>query len=592
MASELNQEIDYVPPPYYNEQNYSTRELRIPAIHSASHTAKAYEYDPNDVNIGHLSVNDNVQRTQSPGFNGYTNQDAASLYSQSSDPRLSQGAIPATLNPMFAARPLDPESSADDGRSIRSFDTASMNNQLPIANAPIMPNFYAGAAPQMMAYGGYPPFYSSPDNIYTNPHPQMYSIPPGYNIPPPPLQAGQNRSKTSLNSLRTPTLPTRQPKAQVKNEMPYNRAFVDDYRTRVKGDPDPEAQFAYARYLITAAKKIFTDEAPTNPKSAHKYRDSLLTESIKVIKKLAMQTKPGYVEAQFFLANCLGSGALGLQTDQQKAYDLYLTAAKRNHGPSTYRAAVCNELGVGTKKDIARSCELYRKAATLGETAAMYKIGVILLNGLLGVNRNAKDAIIWFNRAAQQADEENPHALHELALLYEHPVAGALTQDDKIAFDLFSQAAQYGYAPSQFKLGTAYEYGNLTCPVDPRRSIAWYTRAAEKGHSEAELALSGWYLTGSESVLKQSDSEAFLWARRAANQGQAKAEYAVGYYSEVGIGVKQDLELAKKWYMRAAQKGNQRASQRLAELKRLGNQRKNGGRPTRQQARDEGCIIS
>ena len=35
--------------------------------------------------------------------------------------------------------------------------------------------------------------------------------------------------------------------------------------------------------------------------------------------------------------------------------------------------------------------------------------------------------------------------------------------------------------------------------------------------------------TGSEGVLKQSDEEAFLWARRAANKGLAKAEYAVGF---------------------------------------------------------------
>jgi uncharacterized protein len=97
-----------------------------------------------------------------------------------------------------------------------------------------------------------------------------------------------------------------------------------------------------------------------------------------------------------------------------------------------------------------------------------------------------------------------------------------------------------------------YEFGALTCPVDPRRSIAWYTKAAEKGNAEAELALSGWYLTGSEGVLKQSDSEAYLWARRAANKGLAKAEYAVGYYAEVGIGIKQDIEFAKRWYMRAA----------------------------------------
>lgn len=72
-----------------------------------------------------------------------------------------------------------------------------------------------------------------------------------------------------------------------------------------------------------------------------------------------------------------------------------------------------------------------------------------------------------------------------------------------------------------------------------------------------------------EGVLKQSDNEAYLWGRRAANKGHVKAEYAVGCksstcrilsfrklifadYTELGIGVKQDIDMAKKWYMRAA----------------------------------------
>jgi len=193
-------------------------------------------------------------------------------------------------------------------------------------------------------------------------------------------------------------------------------------------------------------------------------------------------------------------------------------------------------------------------------------------------------------RAAEQADEENPHALHELGLLHEMRDSQIVVHDPVYAKDLFTKAAQLGYTQSQYKLGQCYEYGNLTCPVDPRRSIAWYTKAAEKGDSEAELALSGWYLTGSEGVLKQSDSEAYLWARRAANKGLNKAEYAVGYYAEIGIGVKQDIELAKRWYMRAAAQGNKRAMNRLTELKRMGNKRGNTARPTRQQAKDE-CVI-
>ena len=328
------------------------------------------------------------------------------------------------------------------------------------------------------------------------------------------------------------------------NKPPYTKQYVDDYRKRMKDDPDPEAQFAFAKYLIEAAKKIGDEIAVRDVKLGRRYRDNLLQESLRNIKKLAEGKEP-YPDAQFFLANLYGTGQLGLQVDHEKAYYLYLMASKLNHPAATYRSAVCNEIGAGTKKDPQRAALFYRKAAALGDTAAMYKLSMILLGGLLNQQRNPREAIIWLNRAAAQADEDNPHALHELALLHERPNnGGVVAHDPNKARELLLEAAALGYAPSQFKLGAAHEFGNLGCPIDPRKSIAWYTRAAEKGDSEAELALSGWYLTGSgefdgkgsllqadrltEGVLKQSDTEAYLWGRRAANKGLAKAEYAVG----------------------------------------------------------------
>ncbi|UZJ54646.1 hypothetical protein CBS101457_003966 [Exobasidium rhododendri] len=381
----------------------------------------------------------------------------------------------------------------------------------------------------------------------------------------------------------------------VQQKLPFNKAFVEEYRHRMKGDPDAEAQFAYARYLIEAAKKV--QDPKDGPKQARKYRDNLLSESLKLIKRLATTGmglgKPPYSEAQFFLANCFGNGSLGLQVDHEKAYNLYVQASKQNHAAATYRTAVCNEVGAGTRRDHHRAVLFYRKASALGDTAGMYKLGMILLNGLLGQPRNIREAIVWLKRAAGQADEDNPHALHELGLLHEQPSnSTVIPQDEGYARELFTQAAQLGYAPSQFKLGSAYEYGSLTCPVDPRRSIAWYTKAAGKNDGESELALSGWYLTGSEGVLKQSDSEAYLWARRAATKGIPKAEYAVGYYSEVGIGVASDIDEAKRWYMRAAAQGNKRAMMRLTELKQQKGQKagKKGTRPTRKDAESE-CVI-
>ncbi|KAF8758452.1 HCP-like protein [Rhizoctonia solani] len=400
------------------------------------------------------------------------------------------------------------------------------------------------------------------------------------------MRSSLQRTGTTLSVAPT----TKKIKAIDANQLPYTKEFVDQYRASMKEDPDPESHFKYAKYLIEAAKRIGEDAQ--DQRAVRKYRDTLIGESLKVIRKLAT-TGDTFPDAQFFLANCYGTGMLGLQVDHEKAYHLYMQAAKQNHAAACYRVAVCNEIGAGTRKDPKHAFAFYKKAASLGDTAAMYKLGMIYLQGQLGQQKSPRDGVPWLRRAAEQADVENPHALHELGLLHEQPGSQVVVHDEAYAKDLFTRAAQLGFVRSQFKLGAAYEYGQLTCPVDPKRSIAWYTKAAQKGDAEAELALSGWYLTGSEGVLKQSDSEAYLWARRAANKGLSKAEYAVGYYAEVGIGLKVDVEFAKRWYMRAAAQGNKRAMARLTDLKRAGNRRvAPGARPTRAQANNEDCVIA
>jgi len=409
------------------------------------------------------------------------------------------------------------------------------------------------SAPTPQGYNGYENYAQYPGGGYD---PQTgypsYATDPNLQRGPSMAQRpGLGRAEGTLSDMTF--LNTKKSKAIDMSHPPYTREYVEQYRQRIKGDPDPEVHFSYAKYLIEAAKKI--GAKAQDQRAVRKYRETILAEALKVIRRLATQGD-AYAEAQFFLASCCGSGLLGLQVDHERAYHLYLQAAKQNHPAASYRVAVCNELGVGTRKDPGRAFAFYRKAASLGDTAAMYKLGMILLSGSLGQAKNAREAVGWLKRAAEQADEENPHALHELGLLHEMPNSSIVVHDEAYAKDLFTRAAQLGFVPSQYKLGLAYEYGQLGCPVDPKRSIAWYTKAAEKGDPEAELALSGWYLTGSEGVLPQSDAEAYLWAKRAAEKGLSKAEFAVGYYGEVGIGVKQDLEFAKRWYMRAAGKTN------------------------------------
>lgn len=111
--------------------------------------------------------------------------------------------------------------------------------------------------------------------------------------------------------------------------------------------------------------------------------------------------------------------------------------------------------------------------------------------------------------------------------------------------------------PPSLRLSTRREH-----VPDPARSPL-ADIAAQQNHAAACFALTAWYLVGSPGILPQSDTEAYLWAKKAAEQGLAKAEYAVGYFSEVGIGTYRDEREALEYFRKAASHGDKRAMDRL-----------------------------
>ncbi|KAG9499882.1 hypothetical protein J7337_008346 [Fusarium musae] len=390
------------------------------------------------------------------------------------------------------------------------------------------------------------------------PQPQPQSRQPQYQQ--------QQRSPPRNNSQRQPA----------RDEGPVTTQELEHLRMLIKNNSsDQDSALRLAKKLVEAAD-VLAPKMP-DPKQRTRARERYLIDCHKILKKLANAQNP---DAMFLLADCLGRGLFG-DSDHKEAFTQYQSAAKLGHPAAAYRTAVCCEIGHeeggGTRKDPMKAIQWYKRAATLGDPPAMYKVGMILLKGLLGQPKNPREAVGWLKRAAERADGENPHALHELGLLYESAQPNdAIIRDEAYAYSLFLQAADLGYKFSQYRLGCAFEYGLLGCPIDPRQSIQWYSKAATQEEHQAELALSGWYLTGSEGVLGQSDTEAYLWARKAAIAGLAKAEYAMGYFTEVGIGVPPNLEDAKRWYWRAAAQDFPKARERLEDLKRGAG--KNGAR--------------
>lgn len=430
-------------------------------------------------------------------------------------------------------------------RSTPSQEKASINRPSPAAPGPASPPQAAITRPDAL------PAHPAPvrPGLMQSPSP---SRPPK---PAPVRNYNNNASPLQAPNTTQPPGSTPEPADQTNGPTRITSNELNNSRLAAKANPaDKKAQMTLAKNLVLAATALEAYVPQTDQKARNKTREKYVSEAHKTIKRLVSS---GYPDAMFFLGDCYSQGRLGLDKDSKEAFTLYQGAAKAGHAQAAFRVAVCCELGLeedgGTKRDLGKAVQWYKRAATLGDTPAMYKTGVIQLKGLLGQPKDSAEALVWLRKAAEKADKDNPHALHELALWHEAAVgSGKAVGDEAYAKQLFVQAAELGYKYSQYRLGRAWEYGMMGCPIDPRLSISWYSKAAIQEEHQSELALSGWYLTGSEGVLQQSDTEAYLWARKAATAGLAKAEFAMGYFTEVGIGCPPSAEEAKRWYWRAA----------------------------------------
>ncbi|KAH9486430.1 Chitin synthase regulator SKT5 [Psilocybe cubensis] len=376
----------------------------------------------------------------------------------------------------------------------------------------------------------------------------------------------------ATQSVRSPS-PPQGPILDHSHLRPGNHAALlshertlELYRANAKKTQDPDLQFEFAVFMIDASKSMpIPVQTPGNVMEVEKAidkREDLIREAMGLLKRLADR---GHPQSQYFLADCYanGIGTVKNKQDFDRAYPLFVLAAKHNVPDAAYRAGVCCENGWGCRRESPKALQFFRKAAAALHPGAMYRLGIAELNGELGLSKSPKEGVKWLKRSAENATAEFPHALHELALLHERGIDNVLFVDYEYSTELLAQAAELGYAPSAYRLGECYEYGKMGCPQDPALSIHYYNIAAQQNHRDACFALTAWYLVGSPGVLPQSDTEAFLWAQKAADAGLAKAMYAVGYFLEVGIGTTANMQEAISYYKRAAELGDKRAAQRL-----------------------------
>lgn len=381
------------------------------------------------------------------------------------------------------------------------------------------------------------------------------------------------------------------------NLMPRIKT-IELYRKNAKKSNDPTVLFQYAQYMLQTALLLEADSRQnsgtpsvenspmkgavdsnkhkksksvgsfdlsnldSNPVNDKQLRRSLLKEAMFYLKKLSDK---GYVDAQYLLGDAYSSGALG-KVDNKEAFSLFQAAAKHGHFESAYRTSYCYEEGLGTGRDARKAVEYLKMAASKNHPAAMYKLGVYMFYGRMGLSQSdvntKKMGIKWLTRASNVANELIAAAPYELGKIYFNGFKDIVLQDQKYALELYSQAAALGHIQSSAILGHFYEVGEIV-PQDSNLSIHYYTQAALGGDPNSMLAMCAWYLVGNDPYLPKDENESFEWAKRAAMCNLAKGQFALANFYDKGIGCTKNNSEAQKWYVKAAENGDEKAIGRL-----------------------------
>jgi TPR repeat protein len=346
---------------------------------------------------------------------------------------------------------------------------------------------------------------------------------------------------------------------------------------------DPALKVAWCRdvfFLIDRANQEFIPGAdpPVGPLSI---TDPTLSRLAQIAVPLILQLSQTYnpsqgnkiapfiAEAISMRATLAATGAFPdyVRLNPRNAFRDFESAARGGYSAAWFRLG--RDYENFNDHQHARDC--FERGVRLNVESCLYRMGMAHLLGQLSLPQNITVALPLLQRAATLATLQVPQPayVYSLLLLSEFtqitvppalfaPLIPPLSSPTLEARKHLERAAFLHFPAAQYKLGHAYEFAEAPFPFDPLLSVQYYSLASEQGESEADMALSKWFLCGSNGAaggqggvgggFEKDEALALTFADKAAKKGLPSAEFAMGYYAEVGVGRPKDIKTATEWY--------------------------------------------
>ncbi|MBN3312648.1 SE1L1 protein, partial [Atractosteus spatula] len=289
----------------------------------------------------------------------------------------------------------------------------------------------------------------------------------------------------------------------------------------------------------------------------------------------------GNTHAMAFLGKMYSEGSDAVPQNNETALQYFKKAADLGNpvGQSGLGMAYLYGRGVPVNYDLA--LKYFQKAAEQGWVDGQLQLGTMYYNGI-GVKRDYKQALKYFNLASQAG-----HILAFYNLAQMHATGTGVMRSCHTAVELFKNVCERGRwserlmnAYSSFKEGDSdsavvqylmlaeqgYEVAqsNVAFILDQKeakifsenetypRALLHWNRAAAQGYTVARIKLGDYHFYGYGTDV---DYETAVIHYRLASEQQhsAQAMFNLGYMHEKGLGIKQDIHLAKRFYDMAAE---------------------------------------
>ena len=246
----------------------------------------------------------------------------------------------------------------------------------------------------------------------------------------------------------------------------------------------------------------------------------------------------GDIDAQYELGFRYANG-IGVAEDDFRAVHWYTRSAQQGNADAQYELGNHFARGEGVAQNQTEAQSFYLRAADGGNGLAMKQLGIRYFEGAY-VPRDYVAAASFFERYVDesarsgQSGGEFPTIGVRLGHMYLN--GQGVSRNSRKAFDLFRQAASYNDSDGQFQLGMMYLESRVGKDL---------LRSTDKHPSTRQwcsnLIRAQWWQVASQCIARS-------WFLRAANQGHTEAQIELAGMLENGEGGIGSLVQAHKWY--------------------------------------------